>query len=58
MRFGTWALRWRHRPVEPCRLQERLGHSNTRAAMLYQHSSDERQADIAAAMSVIAESAK
>jgi hypothetical protein len=36
----------------------RLGHSTARAAMIYQHSTDERQADIAAAMSLIAESAK
>jgi len=35
----------------------RLGHSTVRAAMIYQHSTDERQADIAAALSVLAEAA-
>jgi hypothetical protein len=33
----------------------RLGHSTARAAMIYQHSTDERQDDIAAALSVLAE---
>jgi integrase len=35
----------------------RLGHSTARAAMIYQHSTDERQDDIAAALSVLAETA-
>ena len=38
-------------------LQTRLGHSTSRAAMLYQHSTDERQADIASALSKMAETA-
>jgi integrase len=38
-------------------VQARLGHSTVRAAMAYQHSESARQSDIAAAMSVIAESA-
>ena len=37
-------------------VQARLGHSTVRAAMAYQHSVDTRQEDIAAALSVIAES--
>jgi integrase len=38
-------------------VKDRLGHSTVRAAMLYQHSEATRQTDIAAALSVIAESA-
>ena len=38
-------------------VQARLGHSTVRAAMSYQHSEATRQTDIAAALSVIAESA-
>jgi integrase len=38
-------------------VQARLGHSTVRAAMLYQHAVDTRQADIADALSAMAESA-
>ena len=58
MPFDTWALRWQPVPGEPvAEVQARLGQSTPRAAMLYQHSTTERQADIAAALSVMAESA-
>lgn len=36
-------------------LQARLGHSTAKAAMLYQHSDADRQRDIAAALSAMAE---
>ena len=39
-------------------VQARLGHSTPRAAMLYQHATASRDADIAAVMSKMAEAAK
>ena len=38
-------------------VQARLGHSTVRAAMLYQHAASGRDAEIAAALSMMAESA-
>jgi hypothetical protein len=38
-------------------VQNRLGHSTAKAAMLYQHSTNDRDVVIAAALSAMAESA-
>lgn len=42
----------------PAEVQARLGHSTFKAAMAYQHAADDRQHDIAAALSTMAESAR
>ena len=55
MSAATLAARaWRATVAEA---QARLGHSTVRAAMSYQHAETARQADIAAALSAMAESA-
>jgi hypothetical protein len=51
---ATLATSWRLRQARTCELMERMGHSTTRAAIAYLHSTDERQRKVADALDDLA----